>query len=505
MKMNTESGWSILTAILFCLGIVVPGARAADTLELSVREAVGMALENNLGLRLDRQDIQSAEGRLETEHGTFDTILSAEAQTSESRSENTSLLSSKDTVELDQTDWRASVSKTFSTGTNLLLAWDNARSETNTAVAGSGTSTTVATLDPAYSSSLNLSLIQPLLKGRGTERQTLGIRAAEEGLQAARFQVDDTAAQLAADVKKAYWQLSLSLEDIEVRRLSLELAQKLLDETRAKIDAGVLAPVDVYQPEAEVARREELLIRSQKGVADAEDSLKVLLNLKDWAGEVRLTDKPTPGMPEPVMEEIVRAALESRKDIKAAEARLVSSRWIRERAEDAVRPSLNLVGGAGISGLDDSYSGALDDYTGESYYNWSVGLQFSVPFENRAARGEVIRVRSEEEKAALQLDLLRQNVTVEARSAVRNAETAGKALVAAQKSSLAFKKRLETEQARFEVGLSTANDVLQAQDEYAQALISEKSALIGLENAMADLDRVQGALSLGDRESGRQL
>ena len=496
-RMNAVRRFSVLlVAVLVSLGTGLGTVSASDTLELSLAEAVRLALDKNLGLRLERQEVRSAEGRLESEHGSFDTILSASAATSESRFENTNVLLNRDAVSERSADWGASASKTFVTGTQLTLAWENDRSQSSPAN---------ALFDPTYSSQLQLNLIQPLLKGRGMDRQTFGLRAAENLVQAAEFQVDDRAARLAADVKKAYWQVLLALEDAEVRRLSLELAQKLLEETRARIDAGVLAPVDIYQPEAEVARREELLIRGRKATADAEDQLRVLLNLEDWSGRLILTDKPTPGTPEPVMDEVVQTALEARKDIKAAEARLVSSRLVREQAEDSVRPSLNLVGGAGVSGLDDNYGGAVDDYTGESYYSWNIGLQLTVPLENRAAKGEAARVRSEEQKAAIQLELLKQNVTIEARSAVRSAETAGKALVAAQKSSLAFKKRLETEQARFEVGLSTANDVLQAQDEYAQALISEQNALVGLENALADLDRVQGVISIAEGAPNRQL
>jgi len=481
------SGFAIWVLTLTLLLGVSGAASASEVLELPVDDAVRQALDSNLGLQLQRQDVESARGQLESAHGPFDTVVSAGADTGETRVKNTSVFSSRKTIQEETADWNAAVSKTFQTGTNVSVNWDNQRSKTNSPL---------TSLDPAYSSALQLNVEQPLLQGRGTERQTLGIRAAEHGVEGAEFQVDDQAAQLAANVKKAYWQLSLARQDIEVRKLSLELAGKLLDETQAKIDAGVLAPVDVYQPQAEVARREELLIRSQKTASDAEDALKALLNLEDWSGEIRLVDTPRPGAPEPLMEAVVARALEIRKDIKAAEAQLAANRMLRERAEDAVLPSLSLVGGAGLSGLDKEYGGALSDFTNESYTRWNIGFRFSVPIENRGAHGEAVRTRSEEQKASLQLELLKQDVTVQARSAVRSVQTAGKALLASQKSALAFKKRLEAEQSRFEVGLSTANDVLQAQEEYAQALIGEKTALVGLENALADLDRVQGQVTL---------
>ncbi len=449
-----------------------------------------MTMENNLGLRLDRLQVQSAEGALEAKEGAFDAALEAGLSNSEDRYESSTDLLGRGMIKEENLDWNASLAKTFQTGTGLDLTWQNRRYDTNTVF---------TTLNPSYTSSISLNLTQQLLKGRGKEQQTRGIRAAQKGLKAAFYLVDDRAAELAAQVKKAYWELVFALQDIEVKRLSLRLAETLLEETSQKIEIGVLPPIEIHQPEAEVARREELLILSEKNIGNAEDALKLLMNMPDWSVPLIPIDTPNdrPSLSsdeEPVIEVVLKKALENRRDIKAADLRVESARLIRAQASSALLPSLALVAGAGLNGLDDNFAGSVRDFSNESFYSWNIGLSFQVPFKNRIARGNYVSAGAEEEKARVEAESLRQSITRSVREAVRNVRLAIKTINATRKTSLASLKRLEAEQSKFAVGLSTANYVLEAQESYARALAGQKRALIDYAGALADLDRVQGLI-----------
>lgn len=451
--------------------------------------AVRMTMENNLGLRLDRLQVQSTEGALEVEEGAFDAALEAGLSKSEDRYESSTDLLGKGTINEENLDWSTSLAKTFQTGTGLDLTWRNQRYDTNTVF---------TTLNPSYTSSISLTLTQQLLKGRGRQQQTRGIRAAQKGLKAAFYLVDDRAAELAAQVKKAYWELVFALQDIEVKRLSLRLAKTLLEETRQKIAIGVLAPIEIHQPEAEVARREELLILSEKNIGNAEDALKLLMNMPDWSVPLipidTPTDSPLSSDEEPVIEDVLKKALENRRDIKAADLRVESARLIRAQAGSALLPSLALVAGAGLNGLDDNFAGSVRDFSNESFYSWNIGLSFQVPFRNRIARGNYVSAGADAEKASVEAESLRQSVTRSVREAVRNVRLAIKAINATKKTSHASLKRLEAEQSKFAIGLSTANYVLEAQESYARALAGQKRTLIDYAGALADLDRVQGLI-----------
>lgn len=474
----------------------VPAFTGSDeVMNLSLTAAVNMAMENNLGLRLNSLQAKSAKGALETEKGAFDTALEAGLSDKENRYESSTDLLGRGTIKEQTLDWKASLAKTFQTGTGLDLTWQNRRYNTNTVF---------TTLNPSYTSSIYLNLTQQLLKGRGKKQQTRGIRAAQKGLEAAFYLVDDKAAELAAQVKKAYWELVFALQNIEVKKLSLHLANTLLEETRQKIEIGVLAPIEIHQPEAEVARREEAIILSEKNIGNAEDTLKLLMNMSDWSISIVTidtpTDRPISSDEELMVEAVLKSAMDNRRDIKAADLRAESARLIQAQAGSALLPSLALVAGAGLNGLDDNYGGSVRDFSKESFYSWNVGLSFQVPFKNRVARGNYISAGASAEKARVEAESLRQSVTRSVREAVRNVRLAIKSINATKKTSLASLKRLEAEQSKFAIGLSTANYVLEAQESYARALAGQKRALIDYVEALADLDRVQGLIR-GQRQS----
>jgi outer membrane protein len=82
------------------------------------------------------------------------------------------------------------------------------------------------------------------------------------------------------------------------------------------------------------------------------------------------------------------------------------------------------------------------------------------------------------------------------RTTIRDVTLAIKALEATRKTSLATQKRLEAEQAKFDSGLSTTLDVLAAQQAYSTALSQEKQTAIVYANSLAELDRIQGLVTI---------
>jgi outer membrane protein TolC len=360
-------------------------------------------------------------------------------------------------------------------------------------------------LDELYSSAFSLIISQPLLKGNNRAVQTAGVRSAEKYTQAASYLVENQAADLAAQVKKAYWDLVFARQDIEVKELSLKLARNLHEETRIKIESGVLAEVEIYQPDSEIARREETLIASERNIANAEDNLKLLLNSEEWQASIIPGDTPVVIPEKPDLKVTLENVLANRPDIRASELLVDRAEILVDKAEDDLKPSLSLSGTAGMKGEGDSYGNSLEDSFSDPKFNWQVGLILQVPLGNRSSRGALARERAKLMSARQRSELLRQEAKRSAREAVRNVNLALKTIEATRKTSLASQKRLEAEQAKFEVGLATANDVLEFQDSYAQALISEKRALIDLSKARAELDRVQGIVRFSNRQGEQSI
>jgi len=460
------------------------GARTAAPVPLSLREAVETALANNLNLTLRREDANFAAGSIDIARSRFDRLLNVDTGVESSRRTPIFIggASEEDSSHLD-----AAVSKRFTTGTEVELGWLNSRYDSD--IPGQ-------LINPSYESTLELGISQPLLRGWGRDIQTGQTVAAEIDLTAATYQVSSTAADLAAEVKRGYWELVFAWQDIEVKQFSVTLAQKLLDETITKIAAGTLAEVEIYQPQSEVARREEDLIASERAIGVAEDELKLLLNSNDWQTPFTPIDTPRTDPVRLEPEKILETAFDNRPDLKAAESSVAAARIRQTLAEDDLRPSLDLNGRIDYGGLDQGYGDALDSAVDDPDTRWRVGLQLTVPLDNSAAKGSLQQARALHARAKTSKQLLQLEITRSVRTTVRDVELAIKAMEATRKTSLASRKALEAEQAKFDAGRSTTIDVLIAQEAYAQALSQEKRTNILYAQALAELDRIQGLITL---------
>jgi outer membrane protein len=473
----------IFGILFFSASFSATSIRAEDVEEISLRKAVEEALANNLNLQLRREDVNSAEGATLSAEGKFDIYLKTEANAQ--REERTPIVYGGPTQE-DSGYWNSAVSKVFTPGTSMSLSWNNRAFNSDTAG---------QLLDPWYNSKFILELRQPLLKGFGTDVQTSSLRSTQKQLEAASYQVNSEAANLAAQVKVAYWNLVFALQDIEVQQLSLTLARKLLEETEAKIAAGRLAKIDIYQPQSEVTRREELLISAERAIGAAEDELKLLLNSDKWQTSFQPTDKPATEPIDLDPEAIQDNALKNRPDIKAADLLIKAAQLDKQRTQDDIRPDLSLVGSVGLAGTEGNYGDALDNSVSSPDNLWQVGIAFSVPLENRVAEGNYLQAKASYNRAKTSAELLRQETRRTVRTTVRDFYLALKAIDATRKTSLATLKRLEAEQAKFDSGRSTTFDVLAAQEAYARALSKQNLTNITYANILGELDRIQGLVT----------
>jgi outer membrane protein len=466
--------------------ILVPRAVfAAAALRLTVAEAVQQAMANNLGLQVQKNEVDAARGLSEAAQGEFDVLLKGEGNAGSKES----VLYIPEGVEKEDT---AGVSlgmqKKFVTGTEVGLTWRNGRYESVPAS---------PLLDPAYSSGLTLEVRQPLLQGFGKGQQTAVLRAAEKNLEAATELVGFEAANLAAKVKGAYWNLVYAWQEKHVKELSLALARKLNDETEERIRAGKLAEVDIYQPQSEIARREEGLISADRTIGLYEDELRLLVNNPQWSGDLVPADLPPTRPLYPEVKVVEERALASRPDLKAAELAVQVAAIEVESAEDKTRPSLALIGSVGQGGTDSGYGDSLSDAVDQPETEWQAGLVFSLPLENSGAKGLLRKTQATRDKAGNNLQLLRLEVQKSVRTTVRDVQLALKAMEATKKTALATKKRLEAEEAKFAVGRATTFDVLTAQEAYAQTMSDEKKSEVFYALALAELDRIQGQIGEG--------
>ncbi len=173
-------------------------------------------------------------------------------------------INSLSSVVTHSTQFNNQYSQTFHTGTNITVGWNNTRSSSNAA----------NFFNPSVNSSLSVSISQPLLNGFGKEMWTRNIRIANNNRKIADWAFTLQAITTITNTITAYWELVYARESVRVNEQAVAVAQKLYEDNKKQLEIGSLAPLDVTRSESELATNNQNLILAQTIQLQDEQTLK---------------------------------------------------------------------------------------------------------------------------------------------------------------------------------------------------------------------------------------
>ncbi len=474
---------------------------------LSVDEALTLALEQNLDLRVERinpliQDTAVAEARSVYAPTLSTTVVGDDRDSpaanifagGEVRVTDRFLQDSVDVVQ--QVPWK---------GGQYSAQWNGQQSSTTNIF---------STFNPVLRSNLSLNYTQPLLRNFGIDgfRQQIAVTRANRDLS--DIQLRRTVVQTERTVRNAYWQLVFAQSFLAVQRQSLELAEESLRNNRTRVEVGTMAPIDMFAAEAEVARNTESVILAEADVERAEDRLRTLILDPDtsdfWSIRLQPSDSPVLQAREIDVEAAVRYALLNRTDLDTVDKNLeVTDTNIRYYRNQRL-PDVNLQVDYGLTGLggerlirtggfpgtvvgreQKSFGSVLGDIFSNDFPNWTVGVTVSYPLGTSSADANLERSRLERSQSEASRRSLELRIAAEVRDVARSVRTNLQRVEATRASRELAERSLEAEQRKFEVGLSTNFLVFQAQRDLATARNSEQSAILDYIRSLVDFDAVQ--------------
>ena len=459
----------------------IPGpATEGQVLPLDLMTAYEMAMSRNLNLQVGRFSIASADAGVQTASGVFDPNFGFGTSGDWTRTPSTTVLEGSLVPEYRNTRYGLGIDGLLPTGTLWSAELGTNRFETNS---------TFYFLNPNWTTDLNLSVTQPLLRGFGTLVNRSGIVVARNSraqtAEAFEMLVVDTLRQ----VESSYWNLVAARRAVQVSEQSLSLAERLLGETQERVNVGTSAPIDLVQSEAGVATRRQALITARNVASNAEDVLKTVLGFDqpaEWLTTIETTEtyEFAPFLPD--LAASIETGLEKRPEIRQQQLRNEILEYYVRMARNDVLPSLDLqasygwggVGGKGetvdpVTGdpiiVDDGFPDSVDQIVNRDFPNWRLGVQLGIPIGNNAAQGRLAQRRFEHDRSVVEMAALQQDIVAQVRIAVRALEDGAAAVEAAVASQQLAVRNLEAEQTKFDNGLSTNYQVLQIQEDLAQA------------------------------------
>jgi len=231
-------------------------------------------------------------------------------------------------------------------------------------------------------------------------------------------------------------------------------------------------------------------------VRNVEDQLRELLSLFEDPRRGGLgivpTDAPQFRIEEIMLEKALELAFEFRPDYQQAKLE-IESRTLNERfTRNQLLPTLDLRGSVGINGLDDNLGDSLNHFTSGNWLQYQVGFTLRYPLGNQASKSRFTRARLEVEQAKAILERTEQRILVEVREAVRNVETNVKRVSVTRGARELAQKKLEAEEKKLAVGLSSVREVLRFQDDLSAEQSREIRALTDYNISLANLERARG-------------
>ena len=477
--------------------------------ELTLDDAVMRALDRNLDIAVERLNPQVQDFNIARLRNAYKPTLNSTIFQQSRVQPPTNQLNGGNIVTNDTSTYNAGIGQTLPWGGgNFNVAWNNQKLVTNN---------TFANFNPTYNSNLIANYTQPLLRGLviDTNRQQLKITAISRDIS--ESQLKGTIATTLASVRNAYWELLYATQALEVAKGSLDLAQKLVEDNKARVEVGTMAPLDVVQAEAEAASRRQAVAQAEATLRTSELSLKRLIvnGTEDplWRSTLEPVDRPT-FRPEPLdVEGAVRGALQNRTDLDAARKTVESNDITLKLLHNQTLPALDLVANYQAQGLGGTqfirqgtglgstiidtipfgYSRALSTLLGRDYPVWQLQLNVSYPIGGSQADATYARGRIQRSQAAAQLRSLELTVATDVTNAAVQVESSLKRYEASTVARELSETRLQAEQSRFEVGLSTNFFVVQAQRDLATAQNTELRALLDYRRALVDYERAQQA------------
>lgn len=459
---------------------------AATPIKLSLNEAIRMAAERNLDVRAELYNPAQFEADINRNRAIYNPLLTAQTSYSESTSP-TSVLRTQISNSAKNFQLNAGLSQLLWTGATASVGFNNAYNS------GDGN------LFDNWQSSLGVSLSQPLLKNLGREVTEVNINVSRLSKFASIEKFNTRLLNTVAQVKNAYFQLYNLREQVEVKKVSLDLARKILSETKARVTAGVLPAMEILNAEFGAVSREKELIDAEKAVNDQVDVLHLLLQI-EGRDDISTVDLPRRELIEVSEDDALKRALD-RQDIREQKRNLEIAELQTRVFANKTKPDLTLIASTSLVGLDRTYSRDLERMSSMDYPAWSVGLNFSYPLGNGAAENDYRKSRLNTEQIALQIRSLEEGAANDVKAAIRGVKIGYKQIDVTDRGRSFAEERLRAFIRKNEVGLATTKDVLDVENDLATAKSNQIIAVVGYNNAITRLWQVTGELL--DREGIR--
>jgi len=310
--------------------------------QISLQQALSMALANNKDIQASRIDRDEADYNLIGAQGLFDPVASATGQWQKQIIPVASSLGGSATGAVLTKIWQTDPTVSGS------LPWFGGTYRTDFNSQRTFTNNTFATLNPQFPSSLNFQYVQPLWRGLryDSNRHSIDVARKNRSLTAEQFR--QRVMSVVQQTEQAYWELVYAYNNLQVQLEAVGIARQQDESNRRQEQQGLLAAIDVVAAQTQLANFELNAYSAQAALTRAENTLKTLM-LADraspmWTSALIPMTPDAASVPVIPLADAVAEALASRPETAevqiSGEINQSDTRFLREQT----KPQVDLVG-----------------------------------------------------------------------------------------------------------------------------------------------------------------
>ncbi|MEG4350922.1 TolC family protein [Microcoleus sp. LAD1_D5] len=335
----------------------------------------------------------------------------------------------------------------------------------------------------SLNSTLQLSYNLDLFGGR---RAT--IRAAEEQLRLRELDVERQAEELRFDTAEAYYTLQNADGQVAIRQASVRNAQQSLRDAEALERAGVGTRFAVLQAQANLANEVQQLSVARRDQRVAQRRLAEILNISQSANLTAADPVEQAGSWRLSLEESIVQAFRNRPELEQQLVQRDISKQQRRAIQASRLPQVSVGGSYNVLGQDpdnpDPFAarGWADGYSIRASLTWSI-------FDGGAANARVQQRNADITIAETRFDQLRNQVRREVEQAYFGLESSFENIETSEAGVLQSREALRLARLRFQAGVGTQTDVIQAETDLTRAERNRLSAIVTYNLGLSSLQR----------------
>ena len=455
--------------------------------ELSLEDCIQLALQHNLEIQIDRYGPASSLYALRSVYGAYDPLASFSGQ--HQHTENGASFLGTNIIGGAKTDVDS-----FNASVNGLLPWGTTYRLTGTSA--QTIQDLFGNVSDNAGAQASVEITQPLLKNFWIDSTRLAIRVDKNRLKYSQLQLKLQIMQTITALEKAYYELIYDRENVVVQQMAAAGTDRLVAESKKKLELGAMAELDLAQAQAQAAQNQAAIITAESQLGTQERVLKLYLteDITKWADVAPVpTARLTSERQTFDRQNSWRKALAQRPEYLQAKLDVERAGIQLKFDWNQMFPQLNVFGTFGYNGSAPVYSGALFDIQQQNLPFYIFGGQISFPLGNTGARNTYKFDKVNAQVLVLTVKQVERDILISIDNDIGNLLSDYNSVQATHAQRLYYEQALDAEEKRLANGKSTTYLVILAQRDLTTGRGAEIQALDKYNKDLAQLSLDEGS------------